>query len=209
MKYSGQNSPANIAKDSPVKLATPATSATTIKLSDTQLLVLNAAADHPQGRVEAFPDNVKGGARAKVLEGLTNRGWIKVTGAHLKITKAGFAAIGRENVVPTRNDTTVAAKTEKAPRAPKADNPITVRAPSKQDVMIELLKRDGGAPIGELMSTTGWQQHSVRGCLSTLNKTLSGAIQSAKRDGQRVYWIGEPAEATTDKVPSDSDAVDA
>jgi hypothetical protein len=163
------------------------TTPNTIKLTDTQTFVLNAAADHAQGRIEIFPDNVKGGARAKVLAGLQAKGWIKASGTHWKITKAGLAAIGR-NLANNKTDDD-SQKTSIASKPPKADKPIKVRQPSKQDLMMDLLKRDGGVTLPDLMSATGWQQHSVRGCLSKLNKAQGGAIQSAKRDGQRVYWI--------------------
>ena len=209
MKYSGQNSPAT-------------------QLSETQMFVLNAAADHADGRVETFPENVKGGARAKVIEGLKTRGWIAPENEGWVITDAGRAAIGREVVklievaevaelVEIIEAVEVAetpqaqpAETAKEPKAPKsaktekAEKPIKVRAPSKQDVMLSLLKREGGTSLSELMSATGWQQHSVRGALSTLNKGLSGVIENAKRDGQRIYWIGAPtAEKAEAKFPDD------
>ena len=206
MKYSGQNSPASIATDNAAKIAAPA------KLSDTQVFVLNAAADHPQGRVEAFPDSVKGGARTKVIDGLTARGWIKSVGAHLKITKAGFAAIGRDKPVAkvelSDAATNSTEKVAKAPRAPKADKPIKVKAPSKQDLMTELMSREGGVAIGELITATGWQPHSVRGALSTLNKHLGGTIHSAKCDGQRVYWIGQAAQANDTAAANETTETD-
>ena len=40
---------------------------TQIKLTDTQRLVLEHAVDNNDGRLIWFPDNVKGGARQKVL----------------------------------------------------------------------------------------------------------------------------------------------
>ena len=54
------------------------------------------------------------------------------------------------------------------------------------------------------MSATGWQQHSVRGALSTLNKGLGGVIDNAKRDGQRIYWIGALAAAQSDVEAHDA-----
>ena len=209
MKYSGQNSPAT-------------------QLSDTQMFVLNAAADHTDGHVETFPENVKGGARAKVIEGLKTRAWITPVNDGWVITDAGRAAIGREvvqlievvevaEVVEIAEAVEVAetpqtkpARAAKEPKAPKpakaekAEKPIKVRASSKQDVMLSLLKREGGTSLSELMSATGWQQHSVRGALSTLNKGLSGVIENAKREGQRVYWIGAPAAEQSDVEAQDA-----
>lgn len=45
---------------------------------------------------------------------------------------------------------------------------------SKQDSLIELLKRKNGATIEEMMLVTGWQQHSVRGVLSGVIKKKLG-----------------------------------
>jgi hypothetical protein len=164
--------------------------AATETLTATQAFVLNAAADHAQGRVERFPDTVKGGARAKVLSGLQARGWIKQSGQHWKICKAGWAAIGRTPGLAEQNEVESTSTTSANPtKASKAKKITTPRAPSKQDQILALLQAEGGVSLVELISATGWQQHSLRGCLSTLNKAHGGTIQSAKRDGQRVYWI--------------------
>ena len=68
---------------------------TTIKLTDTQRLVLEHAADQSDGRITWFPDNVKGGARQKVIDGLFSRALITHTGIHdCCITDAGYDALG-------------------------------------------------------------------------------------------------------------------
>jgi hypothetical protein len=41
---------------------------------------------------------------------------------------------------------------------------------TKAAIVIAALQRDGGATLAELMATTGWQAHSVRGFLSGLRK---------------------------------------
>jgi hypothetical protein len=156
------------------------------KLSETQTFVLNAAADHPQHRVETFPDNVKGGARTRVVELLRSRGWIAGEGEQCVITPEGLAAIGRVSERAAEPE----AEPEAEPSAPQAGKPARrARENSKQAAMLDLLRREGGASIVELMTATGWQQHSVRGALSTLNKLQGGAIQSAKRDGERRYQV--------------------
>jgi hypothetical protein len=56
---------------------------------------------------------------------------------------------------------------------------------------LELLKRPGGATLQELMATTEWQPHSVRGFISgTLGKKMGLTVESAKReDGKRSYSL--------------------
>ena len=73
------------------------------KLSDTQLVILGAAAQRSDLSVLPLPDRLrlKGGALAKVMDSLRNRGLVRVIGAHggpqrVVITSEGMAAIGIE-----------------------------------------------------------------------------------------------------------------
>jgi hypothetical protein len=78
---------------------------------------------------------------------------------------------------------------KKAPkRRPKSATP---GQSSKGAHVIALLKKAKGATLAELMKSTGWQAHSVRGFLSgTLRKRMGLKVESAKRaDGERVYSI--------------------
>jgi hypothetical protein len=68
--------------------------------------------------------------------------------------------------------------------------------PSKQDGVIAMLRRPGGATVDEVASATGWQRHTVRGVFSgTLKKKLGLTLASAKEARGRVYRIAEPASA--------------
>ena len=49
---------------------------TTIQLTPAQHAILAYAIEHTGGKIEWFPDNIKGGARTRVLEGLFNRALI-------------------------------------------------------------------------------------------------------------------------------------
>ena len=55
----------------------------TIQLNPTQQDVLTYAVENANGKITWFPDNVKGGARQKVLAGLFNRALITSNGANL------------------------------------------------------------------------------------------------------------------------------
>jgi hypothetical protein len=64
---------------------------------------------------------------------------------------------------------------------------------SKQDGVIAMLRRPEGATVGEVVSATGWQRHTVRGVFSgTLKKKLSLTLASTKEERGRVYRIAEP-----------------
>ena len=68
--------------------------------------------------------------------------------------------------------------------------------PTKQDVVIAMLRQPEGATVDEVASVTGWQRHTVRGVFSgTLKKKLGLTLASAKEERGRVYRIAEPASA--------------
>ena len=68
------------------------------------------------------------------------------------------------------------------------------KRPSKQDVVIAMLRQPEGTTVDEVVSVTGWQRHTVRGVFSgTLKKKLGLTLASAKEERGRVYRIAEPA----------------
>ena len=70
------------------------------------------------------------------------------------------------------------------------------KRPSKQDVVIAMLRQPEGATVEEVASVTGWQRHTVPGLFSgTLKKKLGLTLASAKEERGRVYRIAEPASA--------------
>lgn len=74
-----------------------------------------------------------------------------------------------------------------------AKSPKPKRKPrdSKQAKVIEMLKRDEGATLSQIIEVTGWQPHTVRGAISgALKKKLGLTIVSRKLDsGERLYRI--------------------
>jgi len=72
----------------------------------------------------------------------------------------------------------------------KTSSTHQVREGSKLAAMITLLRWREGATIDQMMKTTGWQAHSVRGAMSgTLKKKLGLTITSSKTGGTRTYRI--------------------
>jgi hypothetical protein len=99
------------------------------------------------------------------------------------------ASVGkrRRDVAPTK-----ANAAQKPTRARKpAKGRGSARAGSKTAKILDLLKRPGGATLGQLMKATRWQAHSARGFLSgTIGKKMRIAVKSTMRDdGSRAYSI--------------------
>jgi hypothetical protein len=79
---------------------------------------------------------------------------------------------------------------------PEPEPQSDTKRPSKQDVVIAMLRQPEGATVDEVASVTGWQRHTVRGVFSgTLKKKLGLILASDKEERGRVYRIATPASA--------------
>lgn len=147
-----------------------------MKLTDTQTLILNTAIQSSDGRLSWFPDNLKGGARDKVLGSLLRQALIQIDGESHRVTDLAYAALGL--AVPPA----LAEPIKAAPRT---------RENTKQAKIIAMLQRPEGATISQIVEATGWQPHTVRGTFAgAFKKKLGLTLSSSKEDhGQRVYRV--------------------
>jgi len=77
------------------------------------------------------------------------------------------------------------------------------RSHSKQERVLTMLRRPGGASIAAIMQSTGWQPHSVRGFFAgVVRKRLGLKLESAKADGERVYRIAGEKPLTAETAPA-------
>ena len=109
-----------------------------------------------------------------------------------KAPKKGRVAKGTRHVATKKAKLgTKATTAKKTPKAAKAER--TSRPGTKTEMVLELLKRPEGATLSQIMKSTDWQAHSVRGFISgTLGKKMGLAVTSAKReDGERVYSLNQ------------------
>ncbi len=162
---------------------------TTTQLTPAQHAILAYALEHTGGKINWFPDNIKGGARKKVLDGLFNRAMITTDGTDWFIAAEGYDAMGRAR--PHLEAAVTAAETEWAQnKFPVPAKPRT-RENSKQAEVIKMLQRPEGATIGQICTATGWQAHTVRGTFAgAFKKKLGLTIVSDKpQGGERVYRI--------------------
>ena len=177
-------------------------SSMSIKLTDTQLVMLSAAAQRVD-RCLIAPETLKGGAAQKVAKKLISAGLAKETKAKsndpnwrcdeesgvsyaLKLTAAGAKAIGidegvepekahnEDGALKNRDQVVVSSKLEARdapePMKPVPAGPSAPRGGSKLAQVIELLQRDHGATIDELIDATDWLAHTTRAALTGLRK---------------------------------------
>ena len=182
---------------------------TTTKLSDTQLVLLSEAAQHPE-RALAIPERLRGGALARVVGPLLAKGLVEVVPHRgempvykveqdrgrtaLVITDAGLLALGIEPE-PATEEASDAEVTEAGLLASAdgkaADRLRRLRTGTKQELLIAMLRRPEGATVPEVVAATGWQPHTVRGTIAgALKKKLGLEICSERVEGRgRVYRI--------------------
>ena len=185
------------------------------QLSDTQALILSAAAQRPERIALPLPESLRGGAAAKVVGAMIAKGYLEEVDADLRkgepmwretgeghgttlvATDAGLAAIGIERDdantppagatdAPTETPATdIPTETEAAPKA------RTPRAGTKQAMLIAMLRAPEGATIEEIMIASNWASHTIRGAMAgALKKKLGLTITSEKvADRGRIYRI--------------------
>lgn len=100
-----------------------------------------------------------------------------------------------EGLAPIAEPATAQAQAERAgePEAAReqSDSAKPDRSNKKAEV-IAMMKREGGVTLAEIMETTEWQKHTVRGFVSILGKKGGLAIESSKNTaGERTYKIAK------------------
>jgi hypothetical protein len=206
-----------------MEAAMPKSQSTSPKLNDTQLVILSAAAQRGDHALLPFPQSLtlKGAALDKVIATLRKRNLIQerqiVDGAPewrrdennraygLFVTTSGLLVLGVEDTDKDQISVAAAAmprkrKTAAARLKPQAASPAASRrrsAPtkSKQDLVIQMLRRQSGVTIDDIVAKTGWQRHSVRGFFSGLvrKKLKLPLISEVGKDGMRRYHIAAAA----------------
>jgi hypothetical protein len=173
----------------------------TTKLTDTQLVILNAAAGRETRTVLPLPKSLKvnKGTATSVLKAMMAKALIEERpakpgdepwrkdndgrGFSLNLTVTGLAALDYGGTdKPTKSQS---AKSPKGSPATSAPTDAPPRG-GKAETILALVTRPGGAGIEELQKVTGWQPHSVRAALTGLRKR-GIEITRAKEDGATVY----------------------
>jgi hypothetical protein len=183
-----------------------------IKLTGTQIVMLRAATERDD-RCLVAPRNLKGGAARNVAAKLIDGGLAKEIKAKpgapvwrqdeqaglsyaLKLTAAGARAIAIDDnsaadatregtdlrVQLTTTGSEVVEATADIPAA--APSPSAPRGGTKLARVLELLQRDCGATLEELIAATDWLPHTTRAALTGLRKR-GCAVTIDRRDKER------------------------
>jgi hypothetical protein len=179
------------------------------KLTDMQLVLLNTASQREDGNLFPTADSLKSGESriGKAIEALIKRGYVaegevgpqvpswreegdRRIGA--AITTDGRVALdGGEGTKGKPGKETPAAPPPPSP-APAARKPGEIRAGTKQALLVEMLEREEGASIQQIVDATGWLAHTTRAALTGLKKR-GFEITSEKVAGVGRYHAKRPA----------------
>ena len=170
-----------------------------LKLTDTHLLLLSAAAQRSDGLLDLAP-RLKGNALRLTGEKLLKADLVTEVNVEpdqpawrsdendvrigLKIAQPGLLAIAME-AEEAPGDLAAEPATEVAPVATAADG---TRPGTKRALIIALLSREEGASISDLMTATGWLPHTTRAALTGLRKK-GHSIERSKRGADTCYRI--------------------
>jgi hypothetical protein len=174
------------------------------KVTDAQLVLLSSAAKHAGGFV-VFPEPVPPTA-GRTMAVLLRRGFVAEVPAGkadpvwrqdgegkalaAKITAAGLAAIG---VADEGKGGEVHEPDAAAPDAPAT--PTVIGKPgTKRALIMDLMQREDGATLGELVEATGWLPHTTRAALTGLRKKGLALDRAKRPDGSTTYRL-EPQQA--------------
>jgi len=147
------------------------------KLSDTQTILMSTASQRDDRHLYPLPASLKvTGGTIKSIAALIKAGFAEQRGHEAVFaTAAGLAAIGVQPEADTPSD---------SPLAPAVSAPRV----TKSATILDLLRRDEGATLPELIETTGWLPHTTRAALTGLRKK-GHAIERYKRDEATCYRI--------------------
>ena len=67
-------------------------------------------------------------------------------------------------------------------------SPASPKRATKQDLVLEMLQREGGVPLSAIAAATGWLPHTVRAVLTGLRKKGHNVARS-KTDGETCYAV--------------------
>jgi hypothetical protein len=181
------------------------------KLTDMQLVLLATACQRDDGSLLPPPSSL-GDQSARIRKAVialikrdfaseqdvtdTGKIWREEGERHIgvAVTDAGRAVVAAEEA------DSEPAQVEPGMRSPVPGNPALAgsepndmaRTGTKQALVLDLLRRDSGATLADLVAATGWLPHTTRAALTGLRKKNHGILTEKLETGTR-YRIAEVA----------------
>lgn len=199
-----------------------------IKFSETQLAMMQAASSRDDRCVE-LPPQLKGGAAQKVVAKLIAAGlareikakdgvpvWrrdadqafaLKLTAAGLRLV-ASSAAAGKDEGPGSSEAMLEQPKAAETGVGPKPSKDGAPRDGSKLAEVVAMLQRDEGVTIEDLTAATGWLPHTARAAMTGLRKRGYSVIRERIEAGGSAYRISRPAEGSGASDSPDTAALD-
>ena len=162
------------------------------KLTDTQCVLLSTGVKRESLSIYPLPTSLKpGSGLRKALAALSTRELIeervtteatavsRTDGDYrygLFVTPAGLAAIG------------VDCDDELSTDSPKVADAPKIERVTKTSAVLDLLRRDEGATLAELIAATGWLPHTTRAALTGLRKKAH-VIRRGRRGDSTCYFL--------------------
>lgn len=135
-------------------------------LSQTQLLVIEAAARHPEHRLTR-PEGVKPPTYRSALQSLRRRGLISdapaTVGSDRRPAGPVLSDAGLARIAPALVE-------ERAVPQPEAPTVRSPRPDSKLARLVAMLARPDGASLDDLATAAAWRPHTTRAALTGLRK---------------------------------------
>lgn len=181
-----------------------------LTFTDTQLMLLSAASQRDDHLLTP-PETLRGGAAKAVTAKLlahslveevpvsrSEPAWSQAPDGQvlgLRLTHAGLAALGLElHEATAGQQVQVHLPTTEDLRPREAGR--QARSVSKRALLIELLSREEGASIADVVEVTGWLPHTTRAALTGLRQRGHAISRSKAEDGTSVYRLDDLPQAS-------------
>lgn len=185
-------------------------STSTLTLTDTQLVILSAAAQR-QDLTLVQPDAMPARAFSRAVHGLVKAGLVEPAQRAgddrstrdpsegmlvYGVTPAGLAAISIEpGTAPAQNDVRDGLMDSLPVLTPPTDDTLRQSRPTKRATVIAMLSRDEGSTLVDLMDATGWLPHTTRAALTGLRQKGFLVERTRPDEAPSVYRIVADATA--------------
>ena len=100
---------------------------------------------------------------------------------------------------PQSQDSAATGPSAAPPASAQTENQSQSRTQSKASLLLQMLKREEGATLDQMVAATGWLRHTTRAALTGLRKEGHEFMKSKNADGETVYRTEKPGQSRGSK----------